>query len=307
MTLVESDQITIADRGHVARISAVGATLCGYAADDRELIGSYAEDDAAPERFWGATLAPWPNRLAGARYEFDGRSYEVAVNEPSTGHALHGLIWQRRWSVVHRGPAEVRLERWLGRCRGYPFDVRVQATYRVSPDGLSVQIEAANQGRRTAPWGYGAHPYLLLGGQLEDIVLTLPGTQQLVLDDASIPIRAREVTNTAADFRAGRALGRQPWDACLTGLTRSSSGDAVITARSGSSAGEGAGDGVEVWLGTGLDYVQLFTPPQLPGHPAAVAIEPMSCAPDAFHSGDGLVSLTPGQRWAAAWGVRPAR
>jgi aldose 1-epimerase len=46
----------------------------------------------------------------------------------------------------------------------------------------------------------------------------------------------------------------------------------------------------------------VFTLDDLGGAPA-VAIEPMTCAPDAFNSGAGLIVLEPGQRWRASWGI----
>ncbi len=40
----------------------------------------------------------------------------------------------------------------------------------------------------------------------------------------------------------------------------------------------------------------------------ALAVEPMSCPPDAFRSGTDLVALHPGGRWTGSWGIthRPA-
>jgi aldose 1-epimerase len=37
----------------------------------------------------------------------------------------------------------------------------------------------------------------------------------------------------------------------------------------------------------------------------AIAVEPMSCPPDALRSGRHLVVLEPGQNWLASWGLRP--
>ena len=38
----------------------------------------------------------------------------------------------------------------------------------------------------------------------------------------------------------------------------------------------------------------------------SLGIEPMTCAPNAFQSGDGLITLEPGESFAAAWGIEPA-
>jgi aldose 1-epimerase len=65
--------------------------------------------------------------------------------------------------------------------------------------------------------------------------------------------------------------------------------------------------GTDVWLGEGADYVQLYTGDTLPSEERrrAVAIEPMTCPPDAFRSGTGLISLGPGERHTVHWGITP--
>ena len=56
------------------------------------------------------------------------------------------------------------------------------------------------------------------------------------------------------------------------------------------------------------DWVQVFTGRSdaagLPeGQPAGIAVEPLSCPPDAFNSGTSLVTLRPGSSWTARWGI----
>jgi aldose 1-epimerase len=36
-----------------------------------------------------------------------------------------------------------------------------------------------------------------------------------------------------------------------------------------------------------------------------VAVEPMTCAPNAFRSGDRLIALEPGQIHTGSWGIAP--
>ena len=47
----------------------------------------------------------------------------------------------------------------------------------------------------------------------------------------------------------------------------------------------------------------------MPGHRAGLAVEPMTCAPDAFNAaryyhGTGLVVLAPGGSTSASWRIR---
>jgi aldose 1-epimerase len=37
----------------------------------------------------------------------------------------------------------------------------------------------------------------------------------------------------------------------------------------------------------------------------AIAVEPMTCPPNAFRTGEALVRLEPGQAFAGSWGIAP--
>jgi aldose 1-epimerase len=65
------------------------------------------------------------------------------------------------------------------------------------------------------------------------------------------------------------------------------------------------GDDV-LWLDESYGYVQLFTGDPLPDVARrSLAVEPMTCPPNAFRSGEGLLRLDPGERFAAGWGIEP--
>ena len=67
----------------------------------------------------------------------------------------------------------------------------------------------------------------------------------------------------------------------------------------------GPDGGVEVWAEPAFGWVQVFTPSDHPGRGRAVAVEPMTCPPDALNSGTGLITLEPGETWQGSWGLRP--
>jgi aldose 1-epimerase len=62
-----------------------------------------------------------------------------------------------------------------------------------------------------------------------------------------------------------------------------------------------------VWLGPAYRYVELFTGDTLPD-PArrrrGLGVEPMTAAPNAFVTGDGLQVLAPGETATATWELR---
>jgi aldose 1-epimerase len=61
-----------------------------------------------------------------------------------------------------------------------------------------------------------------------------------------------------------------------------------------------------VWFEETFRYLQVFTIEDLPGTgQPGIAVEPMTCAADAFNSGNGLIVLEPGGTWTGAWGIAP--
>jgi aldose 1-epimerase len=67
----------------------------------------------------------------------------------------------------------------------------------------------------------------------------------------------------------------------------------------------GPDGGVQLWADPDFKWVQVFTPGEFPGRGRAVAIEPMTCPPDALNSGVDLITLAPGESWAGRWGITP--
>ncbi|HEY5473094.1 MAG TPA: hypothetical protein VIK32_07885, partial [Candidatus Limnocylindrales bacterium] len=59
---------------------------------------------------------------------------------------------------------------------------------------------------------------------------------------------------------------------------------------------------------TAYPWLQVFTGDSLPlpaRRASGIAVEPMTCPPDAFNTGDDLLVLAPGQEFAAPWGITP--
>lgn len=66
--------------------------------------------------------------------------------------------------------------------------------------------------------------------------------------------------------------------------------------------------GVGIWMDGRYPYYMLFTGDTLPDRAErrrSLAVEPMTCAPNAFASGDGLIILAPGESVTSRWGIAP--
>jgi aldose 1-epimerase len=188
--------------------------------------------------------------------------------------------------------------------QGYPFAVQVDVTYRLNAEsGLHVTVSAANKGSRPAPWGLGQHPYLTAGTPtVDDCQLTLPADRWLPADERGIPSDApQDVTGTDFDFRTARKLSGTRLDHAFTGLRRGADGLAWVRL-----AAAGGGNSTALWADAGFRWLQVFTgDPLEPEHRrTALAVEPMTCPPDAFRSGEDLIVLQPRETVSCRWGIR---
>ncbi|MDR0341895.1 MAG: aldose 1-epimerase family protein [Nocardiopsaceae bacterium] len=300
MTPLTGAQYEISGAGYRATITGLGAGLRELSYQGEPAIDGYQPDELPPGAA-GELLLPWPNRVDEGRYTWGGETCQLDLSEPAAGNAIHGLTRWATWRQVSRAPDAVRLAVTLLGRSGYPFCLEIDAGYRVTAAGLEVTVTASNPGSRAAPYGVGAHPYLTAGlPQIDDCELELPAQQWLPADDRGIPAGpARDVAGTPADFRARRAIGGTRLDHALTGLARDSGGRAWARL-------SGGGRQVALWAGPGCGWLQVFTGDPLgpPRGRRALAVEPMTCPPNAFNSGTDVLSVAPGGSVSHSWGIQ---
>ncbi|MGH7686760.1 MAG: aldose 1-epimerase family protein [Candidatus Dormibacteria bacterium] len=292
------DQIEIRHGEQRAVAVAVGGGLRLYEMAGRPVLDGYA-DDAIADGARGQLLVPWPNRVRDGAYGFQERRYQLPLSEPGQHNAIHGLARWLPWQVLRRADDRAALGLELPPQPGYPFQLQLEAEYRVGAAGLMVRQSATNIGVEPCPYGSGAHPYLRAPGDLlDDCVLTVPASATLTTDDRQIPAGLRQVAGTDLDFREPRPLGALRLDTAFTALEREAGCPAVVTLT-------GRDGTVELWVGPGHDYLMIFSGDTLERERRrrALAVEPMTCAPNAFNSGDGLRVLEPGETFAAEWGI----
>ncbi|MCI9859116.1 aldose 1-epimerase family protein [Microbacterium proteolyticum] len=280
-----------------AEVTQVGAALRALTVDGVDLVPRYPDDLPTPAAS-GVVLVPWPNRIRDGRYTFDGDDQQLAISEPKFGNASHGLLRFGVYQPIEHTDERVVLGADVVPQTGYPFHLRTRVTYTLESDGLRVAHEIENVGARSTPVALGVHPYFQIGGvATEDLVVHSTGTTTLVVDERNIPVDEVAVDD-ATDLRGGRRLGDASLDNGYRGLDRDAEGRAhhTLTAPDGRR--------LELWQDEGFRWVQVFTTDRYPGHPLAVAIEPMTAPANAFATGRDLDTLQPGSVLAREWGVR---
>ncbi len=300
MRHASGEQWTITAGGHEAVVVGIGGGLRTYAIDGVPILDGYASDEVCPG-YAGAVLAPWPNRIRDGRYTFAGTTYRLPLTEPERHNALHGLVAWSRWQATKTAPADVTVEYELPPQPGYPWALALSATYSVGSDGLRGEHVVTNVDTSPAPFGFSVHPYLLAGAPVSEVQLRVPARSRLLLDGRLLPIGAAKVAGTEFDFTAPRHIGAQQLDTAFGDLIRDDTGGSEVTLSTSD------GRGVAIWADAAFGWWQVYTGDTLAGerHRRSVAVEPMTCPPDAFRSGKDLITLEPGQSWHGTWGLRP--
>ncbi|MCI9887147.1 aldose 1-epimerase family protein [Micrococcales bacterium 31B] len=280
--------------GYSAIIVQQGAGVRSLEFEGRALIVGYAEDEPMPA-YRGALVAPWPNRLADGKYSYQDVEYTVPITEPGRRTALHGLVCFENFECVQHSGTDVTLRRYLADPKGYPFDVYLTVTYSLKADGLHTTVAARNMGALDAPFGVCPHPYLVAGDSpLNEWVFSLPASRVLYTTERLLPQELVSVFDDASfDFQpdangAAREIGTKFLDHAYTGLNWEANG------RTRASVWDPAHrTGTEMEWDRECRWVQVHTADT--DDPSTtrlgLAVEPMTCPPDAFNSGEDLIIL----------------
>lgn len=289
-----------------AVLTEVGATLRAYEVDGQPIFWGFPEDEVAPNSR-GQVLAPWPNRVEDGSYEFEGVEAEVPLDEPHRHNAIHGLVRWRSFQLLDRTDSAVRLETVLRPQRAYPFDLRLEVEYALVPNGIEIHSTATNIGWRPLPFGLGFHDYLAAGpGGADAFRVDLHAARRLLLDDRLLPVGEEDVVGTPYGvLRPGSGdpspIGTLRLDDCFTGLDRDGRG----IWRADVARGDGRYDTLRLWADSAFSWLMVFTGDSL--EPSrrrqALAIEPMTCPPNALRTGVGLLAIEPGDSFSASWGL----
>lgn len=260
------------------------------------------ETNPIPTRSGHPVLFPFPNRMTGGRFSFNGTEHQLAKNEASGLHAIHGFTPRAAWRVVGSGAdatsAYVTGEFHLSKdapAAVWPADGRLTLTYRLTAAGVKVEAAVDAPDGKPMPFGIGYHPYFRLPTAAPDVngYTVQASAGELWELAGNLPTGKRVPAAGELDFRAGRTLGAVALDHLYTGVRPSGTDEVASLSAPG-------GGKLTVHAGGPWRELLLFTPV----HRQAVAIEPYTCATDAPNlEAKGLPAgwrvLAPDERFAA--------
>ena len=305
------NQIAIEAQGERAVfVPDLGFQCLGYQVGTQTVIAGHVDEAALLGRPFGAgnaILFPWPGRVAGGSFDWAGREVRLPVNEVVRGHALHGLTYKHEFRVVRRGPyylvAELDSRLVPELKQAWPWDFILRIDCEIG-NGLRYRATVENVGAYPMPFGFGLHPYFpapfTKAGNRSEVKVKLPTRQIWQLGDNLIPPGPREAAAGRFDFVKGRELGEHTYDDAFSDPIRDS--DEICSA---TLADPKAGLKIEVSASADFGEWLLYAPPAR----QVVAIEPYTCAPNAFQMSRrgidcGVRELAPGSSWEGAVQIR---
>ena len=294
-------------RGRRVRIARHGACVLGIEARMGQATVEFADGhrDASElvarpgSRF--ALLAPFANRIADARYRFDGVEHDLSPGvRPDARASRHGFVRDSSFAIVALAAsahaAEVVFATAIEAQPGYPFVLDMTVRYTLAADGLMLETTLRNVGRQAAPAFVGWHPYFRMGGGTVDTwELCIPARCVVRTDAEFIPLPDGAAYRALAqapelDFRQPRAIGPLELNHTYAQLMHDADGRARSRLRD-----PATGVAVNVWQEGGV--MLAFSGDTLERGPrTSLALEPMQSLPDAFNRPDcaRAIRLEPG-------------
>ncbi len=309
-TVTPDTEISLVFENQRAVVSPWGASLRRYFFVDghggeTDIVWGYS-GGAQKKGGQGDVLIPFPGRVAGGRYSFDGQALQLERNDKEGPNAIHGFVrslpWLTQQAGAHAVTCDVSLDAAQYGSRGYPFSVAVRVTYSLDVQGLSCGFSVRNVGGMAAPVGVGFHPYFTVGaGRVDEAEVKIPATGYLEFNEQLAPTgKVMAAQGTDWDYREFRTIGPRRFNHCYLELERDAAGMATASLRY-----QERGRAIDVVMDRAFSALVVYTGDAIAEAPRrALAIEPMTCATDAFNHPDwGLKRLQPGETFTGSYRV----
>lgn len=309
-----------ADADREVRIARRGATVLSIGTCWRDRQRNIADGFRDADELVGhkgsrfAVMTPFANRVADARYAFEGTSYDLQPGAVGADRAArHGFLRGELFDVQREHADDDRASVTLSTHAirpethpGYPFALDFSVTFTLDAGGLTLEAKTRNVGEHAAPTFFGWHPYFRLSDNpIEGWELQVPADRIIATDEGFIPLpgtrawQAMDKADASLDFRKARAIGDAELNHTYADLQLDADGRARTHLRDPET-----GLSIAVWQERGVMLVFTADTAERDAR-RSVALEPMECMPDAFNRDDctPLVTLGAGQERRFACGV----
>ena len=115
---------------------------------------------AAPTNYGFAVLFP-PNRIDGGKFIFDGKEYQLPVNEPLRGNHVHGVALRQEWQLTNYDDCSLTMEYIFDENNpmyaGFPFKCRLAVKYIFMANAFEQHFTVENLSDMKMPCALGFH------------------------------------------------------------------------------------------------------------------------------------------------------
>jgi aldose 1-epimerase len=261
---------------------ALGAAITRFALDDFDLLRPWDGSEQV-RRTACFVLAPYSNRVAEGRFDFDGSTHQLRRNSPDHVLPIHGVAWKRAWQLEEQGADHLAMSLTHDPTQGedaldWPFAFHLSQRLQLLDDGLALELRLRNCDTRPMPAGLGWHPYF---PRHQGVELQFAAAAVWAANGQQPPVQQTGIA-PAWDFRQSRAVDDPGLDNNFTGWN----GRAQLSWPEQRLS-------LAIEAGPGLENLIIYTPPTTQGF---IAVEPVSHANAALNrGGEGLVILAPGE------------
>ena len=248
----------------------LGGCIAGLWLADVPVLRSTEAGELASSRLSACyPLAPYSNRLGYRRFRWQGQDFTTEANFDDNPHSVHGVAWQRPWTVVSSSATEAEMVYVHAPDAHWPFAFELRQRFVLTADGLEVHCAFTNRAPHPQPAGLGWHPYFPKRHRSR---LHIELSDRWDSDASGLPTRRVPQPGIDAD------IAHLAFDNCFEGWR----GPARIR-----------DEKLSLRLSSSLPYLVVFTPDTKPYY----CVEPVSHVSNAIHMSDpaahGLRAVEP--------------
>ena len=266
----------------------LGASIQELSFNNIDVInGIYFSDDGLEsytKAYQSAILFPFVGRIPNGEYNYNSKIYKLETNEENCTNALHGLVYNKHFILDHCETSSLETNIQLsynsdGSLKGFPFKFKFQVNYLITERGITINFNIINQDSSSFPFGCGWHPYFK-SNNLASSSLSFTSKEKLVCNKDLIPIGITS-NKESSTFK----VKNKKFD------------DTFILLKNEINFETNNYQLHMTFNETKNNFLQVYTPI----HRKSIALEPVTCTPNAFNNKNGLLELKPNEHFS--WSI----
>ena len=232
-----------------------------------------------------ALLFPFAGRIKGGKYSFQKEDYQLEKNQINKNMAIHGLIYNKEFTVLHQQStkdfASVKLGyNEVNKTKGFPYKYSIHVTYTLTENKIDVIVEIVNTDVKPFPFSIGWHPYFY-SSDLNKSNLSFKSDKKISFNKDMIPEKVNDIS-----FKNTLQIKDTQFDDCYI------LNDNIIIFKT-------PDYNLKMSSSSDENYLQIYTP----SNKKVIAIEPLTGPSNNFNNKLGLQILKSEEAYSIQWTI----